>query len=75
MSTSNPSDFMARRQAAIRDERVEFAEWLMEDQFEKELKTLRYDFEEQMERERVARRKYWEAMVQKRAANSQGENR
>ena len=37
---------------------------------EHELKTLEYEFEARMKREREQRRKYWEAMVEKRAATS-----
>jgi DNA-directed RNA polymerase beta subunit len=66
--STDPIDFIARRRAAIEAKRVEYLEWLMEDQFEKELESLQYDFHEQMEREREARRKYEEAMAQKRAA-------
>jgi hypothetical protein len=63
-------DFVARRRAAIQTEREQYAEWKLEDELEHDLKSLRYEFEALMEREREKRRKYWGAMVQKRAATS-----
>lgn len=60
-------DFVARRRAAIEAERESRAEYEAEDELEHELKRVRYEFEERMERERVQRQKYETAMAEKRA--------
>jgi hypothetical protein len=59
-------DFVARRQAAIQAELERRLEWEAEDEFEHELKRLRYEFEAQMERDRATREKYWQAMIAKK---------
>jgi hypothetical protein len=60
-------DFLARLaiQAAELEKR---AEWKLEDELEHELRALECEIKSLIERERVRREKYWEAMVQKRAS-------
>ena len=65
---TGPIDFIARRHTTIQTERERLAEWQLEDELEHELKVLEHEFEALMEREREKRRKYWAAMVQKRAS-------
>jgi hypothetical protein len=63
-----PSDFIARRHAAIEAEHEQRAQW--EDEIERmtELAMLAYELKQRTERDRAQRRKYWEAMVQKRTS-------
>jgi len=63
----DPSDFIARRHAAIEAEHEQRAQW--EDEIERvtELAMLANELEKRMERDRAQRRKYWQAMVEKRA--------
>jgi hypothetical protein len=70
MST-DPTDFLARRYAAIQAEREHHAQLEAEMELEDELEFLRSEIEFRMERERAQRQKYWEAMVQKRASGGQ----
>jgi hypothetical protein len=62
----DPSDFIARRHATIQAEYEQRAQW--EDEIERvtELAMLAYELKQRFERNRAQRRKYWEAMVQKR---------
>jgi hypothetical protein len=66
--TDDPSHFIARRHATIEAEHEQRAQW--EDEIERmtELAMLAYELEKRTERDRAQRRKYWEAMVQKRTA-------
>jgi hypothetical protein len=59
-------NFVARRQAALQAELEQRAEWKAEDEMEHALCELQCEFEAQMERDRVQRRKYWEAMIAKK---------
>jgi hypothetical protein len=64
----NLSDFTARRHATIQAEHEQRAQW--EDEIERvtELAMLAYELKQRTERDRAQRRKYWEAMVQKRTS-------
>jgi hypothetical protein len=57
------SDFITRRRAAIQAERERFADWLLEDELEHELKIQACKHDAEIEREREKRRKYREAMA------------
>jgi len=65
---TDPIDFVARRYAAIQAEREQREAWKAEDELEHALKSLQHELEARIERERVQRQKYWEAMVQKRTS-------
>jgi hypothetical protein len=60
-------DFITRRQAALKAKREQIAEWEAEDDYEKNVLGLYYEYEARLERERVERRKYEAAMTEKRA--------
>jgi hypothetical protein len=66
----DPSDFIARRHAAIQAEHEQRAQ--SEDEIERvtELAMLAYELKKRTERDRVQRQKYWQAMVQKRAGHT-----
>jgi hypothetical protein len=65
----DPSNFIARRHAAIEAEHEQRAE--REDEIERvtELALLAYELKQRFERDR-AQRKYWEAMIQKRCGGA-----
>jgi hypothetical protein len=65
--TDNPSDFIARRHATIEAEHEQRAQWVDEIECVTELALLAYELKKRTERDRAQRRKYWEALVQKRA--------
>jgi hypothetical protein len=66
----DPTDFIARRHATIQAEYEQLAERDAEEEFQDELLHLEFELEKRMECDRAQRRKYWEAMVQKRGATT-----
>jgi hypothetical protein len=62
----DPTDFIARRHAGIQAEHEQRAQWVDEIERVTELGLFAYELDKRIERDRVQRRKYWEAMVQKR---------
>jgi hypothetical protein len=62
------TEFVTRRQAAIRAERERRAEWEAADELENKVAMAHYEFEDWLEREQVKRQKYEEAMREKHAA-------
>ena len=66
--TDNIIDFLTQRRLALQATELEHrAEYDLEHELEHELRSLECEMKSIIERERVKREKYWEAMAQKRA--------
>jgi hypothetical protein len=66
-------DFTARRRAAIETKRLLLEEMKAEDERDYKIHCAEQEFEDWIERERVKRQKYEQAMVEKRAIASRRE--
>jgi hypothetical protein len=66
-------DFTARRRAAIEAKRALIEEMKAEDERDYQIACAEQEFEDWLERERVRRQKYEQAMAEKRATASQRE--
>jgi hypothetical protein len=60
-------DFTARRRAAIEAKRLLIEEMKAEDERDRQILRAEYEFRDRLERERVKREKYKQAMAEKRA--------
>ena len=60
-------DFTARRRAAIEAKRLLIEEMKAEDERDHKILRVEYEFQDWLERERVKREKYEQAMAEKRA--------
>jgi hypothetical protein len=68
--TDDPTDFIARRHATIQAEHEQHAQFEDEIECVAEFAMLAYELKKRTERDREQRRKYWEAMVQKRTGHT-----
>jgi hypothetical protein len=59
------TDFITRRQTALRRERELYAEWLAEEELEAKVAQAHFEFKDRLERERAQRQKYEAAMAEK----------